>query len=58
MEDKPIKKQSEPLISTQGICNEVKVHKYYRDFINKKYKGQKMTMSEWKKNLKKDGLDI
>lgn len=40
------------------ICNELKVNKNTRSYIEHKYKGKEFFIKDWKINLKKDGLNI
>jgi hypothetical protein len=57
MEKDTVKKQEKEL-SVGQICNTLKPHSYIKKFIEKKYKGKKFSLSEWKKNLKEDGLSF
>lgn len=43
-------------ISVKQIVNEAKLHPYYKSFMEKKYKGEKYTKTEWKKILKSEGF--
>lgn len=45
-------------LSVGQICNIIKPHIYFKRFIEKKYKGDKFSLSDWKKNLKEDGLNF
>jgi hypothetical protein len=60
MEKKTVKeiKLVEDVLSTRQICNTLNPHAYIKRFIDKKYKGQKFSLSEWKKKLKEDGLSF
>lgn len=48
----------EMILSTQQICNLLKVNKNTRSYIEHKYKDKEMTENEWKTNLKKDSLSF
>lgn len=48
----------EPKMNVQSICNELKVNKNTRAYIEHKYKGEEFLLKDWKTNLKKDGLSI
>lgn len=45
-------------MNVQNICNELKVNKNTRSYIEHKYKDKEFTIKDWKINLKKDGLSI
>ena len=50
----PNKKKVDPnkIMTTQEICNELKTHKYYRTWVNKRFKGEEYTYKEWLELLK------
>lgn len=48
----------EPKMNVQSICNELKVNKNTRAYIEHKYKNEEFSLKDWKINLKKDGLSI
>jgi len=48
----------EEKLSTNQICNLIKANTNTRAYIEHKYKDKEMTESEWKTNLKKDGLSF
>lgn len=45
-------------LTTQEICNKLKVNTNTRKYIEHKYKGKSMIFSTWKSKLKKDGYDL
>jgi molybdenum cofactor biosynthesis enzyme MoaA len=57
---KKVKKETKKdvKISIKEVSNGLKLHKYYRTWAEKKYKGINLSLDNWKKVLKRDGLDF
>lgn len=51
-------KAKEKELTPKMICNSLKIQGNYKNFVLKKYKNKKLTLTEWKNFLKQDGLDF
>lgn len=45
-------------MNVSQICNELKVNKNTRSYIEHKYKNKEFLLKDWKTFLKKDGLNL
>lgn len=48
----------EQTINVFQVCNELKISGLSRDYVQKRFKGEEKTLTEWKESFKKVRLDF